>query len=155
MNLREQEQFYQMMTRLRANSRAASTKDDAIVTEIVNGLIVSKPVKKIEYISDPAKVDEQEAKVWNLTKDGPVLESKAASTQYETVVKKYDMGGSSTGEPIYQCGIHNFETKNLKEFKEHEARLPHDGSGSKAASVPGINKLREIHNFTRSNGRIS
>ena len=31
--------------------------------------------------------------------------------------KKYDMGGSSTGEPVYQCGTHNFETKNLNEFK--------------------------------------
>ena len=27
-----------------------STKEDAIVTEIVDGLIVSKPAKKIEYL---------------------------------------------------------------------------------------------------------
>jgi hypothetical protein len=46
-----------MMTRLKANSssRAASVpKEDAIVTEIVDGLIVSKPAKRIEYISEPA-----------------------------------------------------------------------------------------------------
>ncbi len=79
MNLQQQEQFYQMMTRLKANSRAASIpKHDVLVTEIVDGLIVSKPAKKIEYLSEPQKI-EQEAKVWNLTKDGPILESKAAS----------------------------------------------------------------------------
>jgi hypothetical protein len=57
LNLQQQEQFYQMMTRLKANSssRAASVpKEDAIVTEIVDGLIVSKPAKRIEYISEPA-----------------------------------------------------------------------------------------------------
>ena len=84
MNLQEQEQFYQMMARLRANSRAASLstrKDDAIVTEIVNGFIVSKPAKKIEYISEPSKTGEPQARVWKLTKDDPVLESKAASIQ--------------------------------------------------------------------------
>ena len=80
--------------------------------------------------------------------------SKAASTQYQTVVKekKYDMGESSTGEQVYQCGTHNFETKNLKEFKEHEAVMhDHDGSGGKAASVNGINntnnKIKAIHDF--------
>jgi hypothetical protein len=48
-----QEQFYQMMTRLRANSRsrAASTQDSSI-TEISEGLIVSKPVKKEPEIID-------------------------------------------------------------------------------------------------------
>ena len=61
MNLQQQERFYQMVTRLKANSRAASTpKDDAIVTEIVNGLIVSKPAKKIEYLSEPQKTSEPE-----------------------------------------------------------------------------------------------
>jgi hypothetical protein len=41
-----QEVFYEAMTRLRANSRAASTqpsKDDARVTEMINGVLVSKP----------------------------------------------------------------------------------------------------------------
>jgi hypothetical protein len=151
-----------MMTRLKTNSRAASVpKEDSIVTEIVNGLIVSKPAKRIEYISEPAaKTSEPQAQVWNLTKDGPALqkESKAASTQYQTVVKKYDMGGSSTGEPIYQCGIHDYETRSLKEFNEHVALLPHNDTGSKAASgsvsVPGINKIKAIQDFINSNGRI-
>jgi hypothetical protein len=43
-----QEQFYQMMTRLRANSRAASTQEDARVTEMINGVLVSKLAKKIQ-----------------------------------------------------------------------------------------------------------
>lgn len=43
-----QEQFYKVMTRLRTNSRAASTpaKQDARVTEMIDGLIVSRPTKK-------------------------------------------------------------------------------------------------------------
>jgi hypothetical protein len=86
-------------------------------------------------------------------------ESKAASTQYQTVVKKYDMGGSSSSDNIvYQCGTHNFETRNLKEFNEHVSRLPHNDTGSKAASVsvsvPGIDKIKAIHDFINSNRRI-
>ena len=52
MNLQQQEQFYQMVTRLRGNSRsrAASGKGDTRVTEMTNGLLVSKPVTKPEII---------------------------------------------------------------------------------------------------------
>ena len=61
MNLQQQDRFFQVMTRLRANSRAASVpKDDAIVTEIINGLIVTRPAKKIEYLSEPQKTSEPE-----------------------------------------------------------------------------------------------
>ena len=37
MNLQQQERFYQMMTRLKANSRAASTeaKEDTMITEVM------------------------------------------------------------------------------------------------------------------------
>ncbi len=84
MNLQQQDRFYEMMTRLRANSRAASTTATTpMVTEITNGLIVTRPAKKIEYLSDsePAKVEQEaKAQVWNLTKDGPVPESKAAAS---------------------------------------------------------------------------
>jgi len=89
-----------MMSRLR-RSRAASTsvsKENAIVTEIVNGLIVSKPAKKIEYLS--------------------TRESKGRN--------------ESVAEPI----VIDLQAK------------------SKAASVPGINKLKVIHDFIRSNGRL-
>ena len=75
------------------------------------------------------------------------------------------MGGSSTGEPIYQCGTHDYETKNLKEFNEHDMHIEavpimtelkiNEYAGSKgcSASVP-VNKLQEILRFQRSNGRL-
>jgi hypothetical protein len=58
MNLQQQERFYQWMTRVKANerSRAASTppeKESETVTEVMNGLIVTRPAKKIEHISEP------------------------------------------------------------------------------------------------------
>ena len=64
MNLREQEQFCQMMTRLKANSRAASTeteaKEDTMITEVHDGIIVTRPAKKIEYLSESQKISEPE-----------------------------------------------------------------------------------------------
>ena len=78
MNLQQQEHFYQMMTRVKMNSRAASSPH-ARITEMVNGLLVSKPAKK-----EPVVIDLQE---------------------YAT-------------------------------------------SGKAAASVPGINKIKEIHEFS-------
>jgi hypothetical protein len=57
MNLQQQEEFYQVMTRLKTNSRSASTqvaKDDARVTEMINGLLVSNPTK------EPVVIDLQE-----------------------------------------------------------------------------------------------
>ena len=83
MALQAQEQFYHLMTRLKTNSRVASTLPiyNILVTEIVNRLIVSKPAKNIEYISEPfPKISEPqaEAQVWKLSKDGPVLEQQQA-----------------------------------------------------------------------------
>ena len=64
-------QFFQMMTRLKTNSRAASVpKEDTIVTEVVDGSIVSKPSKKIEYIGEPK---ESEPIVIDLQKSKAVL----------------------------------------------------------------------------------
>jgi hypothetical protein len=89
--------------------------------------------------------------------DRILTNSKAASTltpttQYQTVITKYDMGGSSAGEAIYECGTHDLETKNLKEFNEHVARLPHNDTNSKAASVggSGVNKVKVIADFLNS-----
>lgn len=48
----------------------------------------------------------------------------------------------STGDQIYKCGLHNYETRNLKEFNRHV-----EEHGSKAASVPGINKMKAIQEF--------
>lgn len=126
------------MTRVKANSRAASSgieQDDARITEMVNGLIVSKPAKRIEYLSTTEK-KESEPIVIDLQK------SKAGSD-----TKYYDMSLPSTGDQVYKCGLHNYETRNLKEFNRHV-----EDHGSKAASVP-VNKLQEILRFQRSNGR--
>ena len=83
MNFQQQEQFYQMVKRSRAAS--LSTKEAEMITEVHDGLIVTRPAKKVEYLSEPSKTNssqpEAQAKVWNLTSNGPVLqqESKAAS----------------------------------------------------------------------------
>jgi hypothetical protein len=48
MNFQEQERFYQAFRK----SRAASTpKENETVTEVLNGLIVTRPAKKIEHLS--------------------------------------------------------------------------------------------------------
>ena len=44
-----QERFYQMMTRLK--SRAASSTTEARITEMINGVIVTRPVKKYQEIT--------------------------------------------------------------------------------------------------------
>ena len=51
-----------------------------------NGVLISRPAKKVEYISQPVPKTSQlepqaQAQVWNLTKNGPVLESKATLFQ--------------------------------------------------------------------------
>jgi hypothetical protein len=78
MNLQEQEAFYQMMTRLKSRA-AALPRDDAIVTEIVDGFIVSRPAKRYQEItntneskptSEPKVIDLQE---YAKSKAGSVL----------------------------------------------------------------------------------
>ena len=61
MNLQQQERFYQWMTRLRANSRAASTeaKEETMITEVHDGIIVTRPAKKIEYLSTSEKKESE------------------------------------------------------------------------------------------------
>jgi hypothetical protein len=136
MNLQQQEQFYQFMNRVKANerSRAASTKEDTIVTEIVDGLIVSKPAKKIEYISTK-ETKPSEPIVIDLQK------SKAGSdvTKYY-----YDMSLPSTGDQVYKCGTHDYETKNLTEFNRH---VENHGSKAGSLSTKEENKLKAIHDF--------
>jgi hypothetical protein len=148
MNSRQQEEFYQVMTKLKANSRAASTKEEGIersearVTEMINGQLISKPAKKVTNIGDLVEKQEKEPIVIDLQK------SKAGSdvTKYY-----YDMSLPSSGDQVYKCGLHEFETKNLTEFKRH---VEHHGSKAASISVPRVNKIKEIHDFIKSNGRI-
>jgi hypothetical protein len=61
-----QEHFYQAMTNLRRASRAASVpKDDVRITEVVDGLIVTRPAKKITHI-DETKEKESEPEIIGL-----------------------------------------------------------------------------------------
>ena len=92
-----------------------------------------------ESVAEPIITDLQKSK------------AGSQSTQYETVVKKYDMSLPSTGDQVFKCGIHDFETKNVTEFNRHVEKENH---GSKAASVSGTNKIRAIQEFFNSNGRI-
>ena len=135
MNLQQQDQFYQMMTRLKAKSRAASSTElpeaERRVTEMINGQLISKPAKKVTLVEK----QEQEPIVIDLQK------SKAGSDI--TTTKYYDMSLPSTGDQVYKCGLHEFETKNLIEFKAHV-----ENHSSKAASVnSGVNKVKEIRDF--------
>jgi hypothetical protein len=73
-----QEEFYRVMTRLKANSRAASSTTiqlpEARVWEMdSNGVLVSKPLKKVEEVSETKTKQTSEPQVWDLKK------SKAAS----------------------------------------------------------------------------
>jgi hypothetical protein len=84
MNLQEQERFYQAFTR----SRAASSQSQ------------SQNQNQAPVITTPSQM---------IVSDYPdrIKTSKAASssTQYETVVKKYDMSLPSTGDQVYKCGF--------------------------------------------------
>ena len=68
--------------------------EDARITEVHDGIIVTRPLKKVEYLSETQKTGEQEAQaqVWNLTRNGPVLqqESKAASVPVNKLREIHD-----------------------------------------------------------------
>ena len=66
MNLQQQEQFYQVMTRLKTNSREASSSSDARITVMDNGILVSKPLATT-IKKEPVVIDLQEyARAGNL-----------------------------------------------------------------------------------------
>ena len=92
MNLQQQEHFYQMMTRVKMNSRAASSPH-ARITEMVNGLLVSKPAKK-----EPVVIDLQE-----YARSGKA----AASVQVSIKLKKYII--SLTGDDRSDSSIRVFD----------------------------------------------
>jgi hypothetical protein len=123
------------MNRVKANerSRAASTppeKENETVTEVMNGLIVTRPAKKFEHLST-SETKESEPIITDLQT------SKAGSG-----TKYYDMSLPSTGDQVYKCGTHDYETRSLTEFNRHV-----EDHGSKAASVSSINKIKAIHDF--------
>ena len=75
------EQVIDMIGRCSRASRAASATattqtQDARVTEIINGLLVSKPAKKVEYIGATKDKNESEPEIIDLQE---YARSKAAS----------------------------------------------------------------------------
>jgi hypothetical protein len=116
--------LHQIMTRLYENSRGVS-----------RAAAVIKPPCDMIVSDNPDRINNN-----NNSNSKSKAASSSPTTQYETVVKKYDMGGSASSDNIvYQCGTHSFETKNLKEFKEHEARLPHNDTDTGSnLSVVGL-----------------
>jgi hypothetical protein len=153
MNLQQQDQFYQMMTRLKAKSRAASSKDDVRITEMINGQLISRPAKKVTNIVDvkeqaqekePIVIDLQKSKAGSASTPDRISKETIQTSEGPAVVTKYYFDNSlpSTGDQVYKCGLHEFETKNLIEFNRHV-----EDHGSKAASAPSINKLKAIQDF--------
>jgi hypothetical protein len=138
MNLQQQEEFYQVMTRLQVqkNSRAASSISEAskaatILAKDCPQMIVSDNPnrdKRGKSASTPDRISKETIQ----TSEGP-----AVFTKYY-----YDNSLPSTADQVYKCGLHDFETKNLTEFKRHV-----EDHGSKAASVSGIYKIKAIHDF--------
>ena len=56
MNLQQQERFYQVMTNSRSRAASLSSgKEVARVTELVNGLLVSKPKPEVIDLQEYAK----------------------------------------------------------------------------------------------------
>jgi hypothetical protein len=129
MNLQQQEQFYQMMTRLKSSrSKAAAAP-------------VIKPPCDMIVSDNPDRINSN-------NNNNSRSASTSAATQYEAVVKekKYDMSLPSGGDQVYKCGAHDYETRSLKEFNQHV-----EDHGSKAASVSGINnnKIKAINDFIK------
>jgi hypothetical protein len=91
-----QEEFYQVMTRLKPNSRAASTqvsKDDARVTEMINGFLISKAAKK-----EPEVIDLQEY----------AKSRKAGSVSNQDI---------NVNKVRANSQLHKFKWKNLRKIK--------------------------------------
>ena len=151
------EQFYEMMGRLRQNQTKSKA---AAVIKAPCDMIVSDNPNRINNNSKAASptVFSSDEELIASAPPGPVpdrirqrivqtAEGPAKVTSYE-----YERQGSSSGEQVYQCGTHDFETKSIKEFNNHIDRTHNDSSTtSKAASVSSVNKAKEICDFINSN----
>ena len=149
------DQFYEMMGRLRQNqtkSKAAAVIKapcDMIVSDNPGRDKSSKAASSTVFSSDeeliasapPGAVPDRIRQRIVQTAEGP-----AKVTSYE-----YERQGSSSGDQVYKCGTHNFETKSVKEFNNHIAKT-HNDTGSKAASsVNSENKAKAITEFLNIN----
>jgi len=58
------------MTRMRGSRAVSVPKASATITEVMNGLIVTRPANKIEYVGDPNQKNESEPIVIELKEHG-------------------------------------------------------------------------------------
>ena len=151
------DQIYEMMGRLRQNGLNKSRSKAAAVIKAPCDMIVSdnpnrdkgsKAASSTVFSSDeeliasapPGPVPDRIRQRIVQTAEGP-----AKVTSYE-----YERQGSSSGDQVYQCGTHNFETRNVKEFNNHIAKTHNEDS--KAASVTSsVNKAKAIVEFLNIN----
>ena len=155
------EQFYEMMGRLRQNKGSKA----AAVIKAPCDMIVSDNPDRINNNNSNSKaasstVFSSEEELFASAPPGPVpdrirqkviqtAEGPATVTSYE-----YERGGSSSPDMVYKCGTHDYETKNVKEFNNHINTTHNESntsSNSKAASsVSSANKARVIAEFLNS-----
>ena len=75
---------------------------------MVNGIIVSKPLKKVDEVEVAEAKTTKEAQVWKLTPQGPVLESKACfSSRYQ--------------QDKSHSRFYKFKWKNLRKIKGYKS----------------------------------
>ena len=156
------EQLFEMIGRQRQNQ--TKSKAAAVIKAPCDMIVSDNPGrdKSSKAASSSSAVFSSEEELFASAPPGPVpdrirqrivqtAEGPAKVTSYE-----YERQGSSSGEQVFQCGTHNFETKNVKEFNNHINRTHNDSStssNSKAASIAigSANKARDIAEFLNSN----
>ena len=152
------DQFYKMMGRLRQNQ--TKSKAAAVIKAPCDMIVSDNPGRdKSSKAASSSSAFSSEEELFASAPPGPVpdrirqriiqtAEGPAKVTSYE-----YERGGSSSGDQVYQCGTHDFETKSIKEFNDHIAKTHNESSTtSKAASIRGsANKVKEIADFINSN----
>ena len=149
------EQFYEMMGRLRQNK---GSKAAALIKAPCDMIVSGNPGRDKSSKAASSTVFSSDEELIASAPPGPVpdrirqrivqtAEGPAKVTSYE-----YERQGSSTGDQVYQCGTHDFETKSIKEFNDHIAKTHNESSTtSKAASVSSANKARDIAEFLNIN----
>ena len=148
------DQFYEMMGRLRQNQ--TKSKAAAVIKAPCDMIVSDNPGRNKSSKAASSTVFSSDEELIASAPPGPVpdrirqrivqtAEGPAKVTSYE-----YERQGSSSGEQVYQCGTHNFETKSIKEFNNHINKTHNEGS--KAASVTSsVNKAKAIAEFLNIN----
>ena len=149
------DQFYEMMGRLRQNQ--TKSKAAAVIKAPCDMIVSDNPGRdKSSKAASSSSAFSSEEELFASAPPGPVpdrirqrivqtAEDPAKVTSYE-----YERQGSSSGDQVYQCGTHNFETRNVKEFNNHIAKTHNEDS--KAASVTSsVNKAKAIAEFLNIN----